>query len=217
MIESFMENNMTLRVPPGPETVNGIDISHWTPVTSWQEVKATGIGFVIMKASDGSIGVDPSFKSNWAACDQWKIKRGAYHFFHPDQDPIAQAKHFLGLVLPISIADFPLILDFENHGGVNPNQQIVSALSFLNQVEVATNQTPIIYCSPGFINDIGNPPAFSRFPLWVANYEVTAPSVPKPWSNWKMWQKASNGKCPGITGDVDLNIFNGNLSQLSSF
>jgi hypothetical protein len=53
--------------------------------------------------------------------------------------------------------------------------------------------------------------------LWVANWGVTCPSLPAGgWSTFQMWQKADNGAVSGISGNVDLDEFNGTLAQLQA-
>jgi len=46
--------------------------------------------------------------------------------------------------------------------------------------------------------------AFQRYPLWVASWDVPAPTLPAGWTTWALWQFTSTGTVPGITGDVDL-------------
>jgi len=36
-----------------------------------------------------------------------------------------------------------------------------------------------------------------------------------PWSSYKFWQYSSTGSVPGISGNVDLDVFNGNFLQLA--
>ena len=42
---------------------------------------------------------------------------------------------------------------------------------------------------------IGN--GFSSYPLWVANYGVTCPTMPSNWAHWKFWQSSSTGTVSG--------------------
>ncbi|MBK7748873.1 MAG: hypothetical protein IPI39_16655 [Candidatus Obscuribacter sp.] len=41
------------------------------------------------------------------------------------------------------------------------------------------------------------------------------PTVPKPLRYLTFWQHTESGKCPGITGNCDMNVFNGILEQLA--
>ena len=35
-----------------------------------------------------------------------------------------------------------------------------------------------------------------------------------PWSSWEFWQYSSTGSVPGISGNVDLDVFDGTLLEL---
>src|SRR5258708_13402384 len=82
-------------------------------------------------------------------------------------------------------------------------------------VAAQTRRTPIIYTSAGTYPVTSA--AFASYPLWVANYGATCPSMPVGWSQWEFWQTSSTGSVSGITGGVDLDEFNGTLSDLMSF
>src|SRR5437764_1136269 len=53
-----------------------------------------------------------------------------------------------------------------------------------------------------------------RSPPWVANWQVSCPSVPAPFATWSLWQYDDAGTVPGITTACDLNQFDGTLSDL---
>jgi GH25 family lysozyme M1 (1,4-beta-N-acetylmuramidase) len=55
--------------------------------------------------------------------------------------------------------------------------------------------------------------------LWIANYGVSSPSIPAPWasSGYAFWQYSSTGSVPGITGNCDLDTFNGSMTSLLKF
>jgi lysozyme len=48
----------------------------------------------------------------------------------------------------------------------------------------------------------------------VAEYEVAAPKLPSGWSTWKFWQSSQSGTVSGVTGSVDLDVFNGTAAAL---
>ena len=72
----------------------------------------------------------------------------------------------------------------------------------------------MIYSAPGFWDALPTTTQFGGDVLWVANWEVSCPDTPTPWTAWQFWQYADNGTVPGITGAVDLDKFNGSLAQL---
>ncbi len=60
--------------------------------------------------------------------------------------------------------------------------------------------------------------AFASYPLWIAEYGVTKPELPKIWekSGYALWQYSETGKVKGIKGFVDLDVFHGNLNDLKT-
>jgi len=62
-------------------TTKGIDVSHFQGEIDWSTVKAAGIDFAFIKATDGVAEIDPRFVENWQGAGQANIARGAYHFF----------------------------------------------------------------------------------------------------------------------------------------
>lgn len=143
--------------------------------------------------------------------------RGAYHYFHPSADPVQQANLFLSTIGTLESRDLPPVLDWEETDGVALSVVIQNALVWLAQVETATRKLPVIYVSPSFYNHLGNPAQFSKYPLFIANYEVSCPALPPPWNNWTFWQQGS-GPVSGVQATaVDLDLFNGSLGQLQAF
>ena len=47
--------------------------------------------------------------------------------------------------------------------------------------------------------------SFGDYPLWVAEYEVDAPTLPAGWTSWYLWQWQGNAQVPGVEHGADLN------------
>lgn len=201
-----------IQVCPAGPTVKGIDIYHGDYINDMTQVIAWGAKYAYLKAWEYS--EDASFASRWAALDG-KVIRGAYDFFHPSRDPIAQAKGFLatfgGVLKP---GDLPCALDFEVTDGVGSAALLNGALEWLQYVETATGKVPALYMSPGFeVLD----QRFAKYPLWVANYGVKCPHVPTAHQTWEFWQGSGSGIVPGMKGVCDTDVFNGDLAALEAF
>lgn len=211
----FDTSEQALKVCPGPVTVEGIDVSGYQPNTDWPKVKASGRAFAIVKATENTGYVNPYFKQDWAGIKSVGMLRGAYHYFHADTDPIAQANHFLTTMGPLDDDDLPGVLDLEEAMGQSSATIAKRALAWLEHVEKATGKTPIIYTGPSFWDTNVAAPGFTKYPLWIANYGVMCPSVPGEWKTFQLWQYTSTGPVPGVQGsNVDKNIFNGSLADL---
>src|SRR5581483_6292680 len=57
---------------------------------------------------------------------------------------------------------------------------------------------------------------FGSYPLWVANYGASSPKIPAGWTTWNFWQHSQSGTIAGVTGNVDLNNFNGTQDDLNA-
>lgn len=203
------------RIPPKGKTIRGIDI-YWGDMISDINVLAQNISYAFLKAFEYK--ADPRFELRWESCKTHGILRGAYDFFHPSRDPIAQAEHFLSLLKGMDEHDLPCILDWESTDGMPADKDRESAYLWLQTVEKATKKVPIIYISPYFALALRLDSRFKRYPLWVANYGVSVPSVPSPWDNWAFWQNIGDtGSIAGIRGHCDLDLFNGSVEDLKAF
>ena len=192
----------------------GIDVSDFQGQIDWRAVAKSGVSFGFVKATEGATFVSSTFAANWSGMKAAGVIRGAYHFFRPARDPIAQANSFLRTA-KISIGDLPPVLDVEANDGLSPSELNRRISQWLNVVESATKRQAIIYTSLNFWREsLNNSDAFRGHPLWIAQYGVDRPELPGNWSQWLFWQFSDSGRILGVAGDVDLNRFNGNLAAL---
>jgi lysozyme len=177
-------------------------------------VKASGRKFAIARVSDGTTVIDPKFTANWQGMKAAGLVRGVYQFFRPNQDPVAQADILLNALAKggSEDTDLPAVLDVETAGGVSNAAVRAAMKTWLDRVEQKTGRKPIIYTAAFMSSVIGT--GWTAYPLWVANYETTCPTMPSDWSKWKFWQYSSTVSVPGITGNVDANHWNGTLQEL---
>lgn len=185
----------------------GIDVSHHNGVVDWSKVKASGIAFAYVKASEGVDDPDAMFAQHWQALAQQKIARGAYHFFVTEDDPAEQARLFLSQFQP-KAGDLRPAIDIEVLGKGSGGDAPKRLATFLSFVTKAVGARPVIYTSARFWDtEMARDPrlmeAIVGCPLWVAEYETSAPRIPKGWTQWTMWQWQSGKTLAGITGGVD--------------
>ena len=192
--------------------VHGIDVSRYQGVVDWKKVEQQDIDFVFIKATEGNTLRDSQFVTNWAALSENKMRRGAYHFFRPTVDAVQQAENFTKVV-EIKNGDLPPALDIEVTDGVSKSELVTSAKSWLEVIESKYGFKPIIYTNMKFYNQYlaGQ---FEDYPLWIARYNSRlAPKIDGK-QNWDFWQYGNRGKIDGIKGDVDFNVFRGDLLDL---
>lgn len=145
------------------------------------------------------------------------IIRGAYHYGHPGSDPTTQANFFYNTVKPVA-GDLQMTLDIETTDGKSASQVWSWIQTFIARIKTLTGRPGIIYTGYYFwVDSVGNPSSNLNCPLWLAAY-VSDPSsyVPRAWSTWSFWQYSDNGSVPGVSGAVDLDCWNGSLSNLKN-
>ena len=201
---------------PGGYEIRGIDISHYQGDIDWDQlqnamIEKCPIRFIVMKATEGSSKIDPSFKYNFKQALEYGYIRGAYHFWSNHSSARQQAYFFLNNV-PLESGDLPPVLDVEHKPkdkSVEDFQQDI--LTWLHIVEDRYHVKPIIYTYYKFKKQYLDTPVFDDYPYWIAHYYVDKIEYQ---GEWKFWQHTDAGKLPGIKGYVDFNIYNGSFYDL---
>ncbi|MCF2737014.1 glycoside hydrolase family 25 protein [Bacteroides caecigallinarum] len=195
-------------------SVHGIDVSHHQDEIDWKVLKSVQyaqfpVRFVFIKATEGGDFKDKAFDYNFAEADSTHFIRGAYHFYNPNTDPIKQADFFIDNV-KLKAGDLPPVLDIEKR----PKDAVKlkrDLLVWLNRVERHYKVKPILYTSYKFKNKYLSDSVFNTYPYWIAHYYVDSVRYE---GEWKFWQHTDVGTMPGINEQVDLNVFNGSMSDL---
>lgn len=203
-----------LQVCPGATTLKGIDVSYYQGTINWPVVRDSGVKFAIARVNDGGF-MDPKFDENWAAIQAMGLVRGAYQFFRPGKDASAMADVLIDKIGQLGPGDLPPTLDVEATDGESPSSIIAKIHVWVDKVKAATGRTPIIYTGRYFWNDNVGTSAFNHHPLWLAAYVSGCPNTPDAWDTWRIWQHSGSGTVPGISGAVDLNLFNGTEAELT--
>lgn len=202
----------------GP-TVKGIDVSYYQGSIDWASVKGAGVQFAFIRVSDGLGTPDTKFDSYWAGSRAAGVLHGAYQFFRPSDDPIAQADLLLSKIgNTIAVDDLPPVLDVEATDGETPSQVAAKVKQWVDHVSAALGRPPIIYTGYYFWRDSVGGADESASPLWHAQYTSAAcPLIADAWSDWAFWQYTSTGSVAGIAGSVDVDRWNGDMASLTAF
>jgi len=205
---------------PRKSAPQGVDVSKWQGAIDWTLVrKVAKKDFAFIKATQGSNIIDARFVENWKKAKLAGIPRGAYHYFMFTASETAQF-NLLMSALNGDYGELPITVDVEDTS-INPSNASVYMQrlhNFITMIEQRTGRAPQIYTAKWFWNTTRFPSqAWAKnYPLWVASY-TTAPLLPDDWTMCKFWQYANDGQVDGITGNVDLNVFNGTQEQLDQY
>ena len=81
---------------------------------------------------------------------------------------------------------------------------------WLQAIENHYKVKPIIYTGEKYYDDFLKE-EFSDYLFWIANYNFYREEIQDDWLFWQFTERAA---VPGIEGNVDVNIYNGDLQQL---
>ena len=86
--------------------------------------------------------------------------------------------------------------------------------TFMKIVESRTGKCPILYVNQMFINKHMTKAADikQKYNVWIARYNQYKPDVKLIY-----WQLCPDGRVSGITGEVDINVFNGYQGAYEEF
>ncbi len=215
----------------------GIDVSDYQGVITWPSVAGSGITFAWCKATEGTTGGQTYFTSNMQNAKAAGIPIGAYHYANSELNtPAAEASHFWTVAGPYIKGDGKSImpmLDMEA-GALSGHVGASTVSDWVNQWCIAVSNSaaaagliikPVIYVSECNANAFDN--SVAQWIPWIAHYSGNDPQTSTPWTwtctsssynhwgTWVVWQYTSTGTIPGISGNVDHDVFNGTASSLT--
>lgn len=179
--------------------LKGVDISNLNGPVDMSIIKDAGNSFIVAKCTEGSSFIDKYYSENIENAKALGMLVGAYHFarFKDVSGAVNEANFFIGNCKGAN-PDF-VVLDFEQSG--ISGDMTDACLAFLDAI--SSIGQPIIYCNPSYITEYLNS-SITKYPLWIANYGVSAPSTPL-FGSYAIWQYSESGSLPGINGFLDLN------------
>lgn len=215
-----LDGDDELAAPRG-DRVDGIDVSKYQGPIDWAAVRADGVDFVYIKATEGGDRVDDLFRQHWDGARAAGVAHGAYHFWYHCRPGIEQARWFIANV-PKDDTALPAVLDmewtpFSPTCTERPESPVLHAemRDFLTAVEAHYGKRPMIYTSVDFHADrmVG---AFTDHHIWVRSV-AGHPRTRYGDRKWHVWQYTATGSVAGVTGEVDRNIFFGSADQFRLF
>jgi lysozyme len=200
----------------------GIDVSRFQGGIDWPTVSASGIRFAFVQASRGSgadctvkpaqCGPDPYFAANRLAAESAGIRVGAYHRAFASGATAADAR-------ADALVEANIFIESPFTGMTSTSLRTWIRV-FVKRVTKKLGRKPMIYTNASSWSATGNTAEFAkaRYPLWVAEWGVSRPTVPA--NNWArrgywVWQYTSSGSVPGISGRVDMDRLGKRLGKIT--
>ena len=201
---------LSMDILPDGVTAQGIDVSEHQGRIDWNAVKASGIDFAILRVGFGAPSwggrVDYQFNRNISECERLGIPYGVYIYSYAfDNQQAADEASMVINCLSGHNPRLPVYYDLEDNSIIANGRQtgIASrAQVFCNRISAAGYE-PGIYANLNWFNSILTDSVFksSSWDHWIAQYNSQCDYT----GNYSFWQYKSNGKVPGINGNVDMN------------
>lgn len=192
--------------------LRGIDVSTYQGSINWSAVKASGIDFAIVKATQGHavssssyLFTDRQFANNVTGAHDVGLKVGVYHYLTAKTVKEAQreAQHFIDTIAPYKPRiELWAAVDVEEDKYLPRNKKVLSAIvdAFCAYVE-AEGYRPMVYTNPNYLTY-----RLERIPdrdLWLALWRDKE-RKPTGYDTMKIWQYGAE-TVKGINVTVDSN------------
>ena len=186
----------------------GLDISHYQEVYDWDKIKDQELGFIFIKATEGSDYQDPKYSEFYNEIRKPNIPVGSYHFLTYLSTGKNQANNFLTYA-KYQKGDLPLVLDAEFAKKMPEKELVKKQLKeFVTTIFKKTGFYPIIYCPFNYYKLYVKDNLTLKCRLWIVDYRT------RPDCDWTFWQTTEKYRVHGIKGYVDFNQFNGTKKDL---
>jgi lysozyme len=206
---------------PKDYPIHGIDVSKFQGDIDWNAVANSGVKFAWIKATEGG-DRDARFQANWEGAKAAGIPHGAYHFVYWCRPPLEEIQIFEQNA-PVEDDALPPVLDAEAtptsptcRRHVTQDEAIADMQVMLQEMERHYGKRPIIYTTVDFYEANLSNGALTDYPIWVRSTRHH-PAVKYGSRAWHFWQYQSDGRVPGIGGNVDKDAFYGRKDQWDAF
>ncbi|MBR3606458.1 MAG: Ig-like domain-containing protein, partial [Lachnospiraceae bacterium] len=191
--------------------VLGIDVSTWNGNINWNQVKNSGVSYVIIRtgfrgSTQGALVEDNKFRQNIQGAINAGLKVGVYFFTQAvnEVEAVEEASMVLSQIKGYKIT-YPVFIDVEGSGGradgldAGTRTRIINA--FCQTIQNGGYRAGI-YANKTWLAQKMNVSALSGYKIWLAQYNTQVTYG----GRYDMWQYSDKGKISGISGNVDMNL-----------
>lgn len=214
--EGIDAQSLAAEALPHGAVARGIDVSNFQGTIDWNQVKAAGIEFAILKVGPVYGEPDSAFERNATECERLGIPYGVYYYSYARsvKDANKEADRTLAW-LGGHHPSLPVYYDLEDRyiledSNFNKDKLAQIAQTFCNRME-AVGLKAGIYANLNWFNNYLNSPSLSGYDHWVAQYNWRCDYA----GSYSFWQYSSGGNVPGVNGSCDMNYcFNGSYLNM---
>lgn len=192
----------------------GVDVSKYQGNINWNQVKASGVEFAIIRVGyrgygSGALVEDPTFRQNIRGATAAGLKVGLYFYSQAvnEAEAVEEASMVLHLCSGYNIS-YPIYFDTEKVAGdtgradyIGRSQRTANAVAFCETIRNAGYRAGVYSYASWFYNEL-NIANISQYSIWIAQYRDNLTFN----YNYDIWQYTSSGQVPGIPNRVDMNV-----------
>lgn len=203
--------------------LDGIDVSQHNGKIDWERVKASGIGFAIIRigfGSDMKSQDDKMVLTNIKECERLGIPYGLYLYSYAitEEEAHSEAQHMLRIVNGqhpelgcwYDMEDADGYKEKHNFAPLQHKEELTQFCKiFLKDMRKSGYDNVGIYASRDYFKNILDTDALRKEgKIWLAHWGITSPSM-----ECEVWQYTDNGKVSGISGKVDMDYYYGAVEK----
>ena len=195
--------------------IKGIDVSEFQGNIDWNKVKADGVEFAILRVGFGmdvTSQDDKYIERNISECERLGIPYGVYLFSYANtvEKAKSEAEHTLRIIKghDLKMGVWYDIEDNSTSGSVSKETLTNIINTYCNMIKNAGYDVGI-YASLNWLNNKIESSVQKKYPIWVAQYYTECQYK----KDYVIWQYSSSGKVDGISGNVDMNYYYGELDS----
>ena len=192
--------------------IKGIDVSSWQGKIEWATVADYGMGFAILRITEQGNKTDSRFEENYKGCQKYGIPVGVYKYTYALSvaEIQVEAQNVVD-VLNGRELQFPVWLDLEDAKQRSlSDSTLMTMIKTFWSVVTAAGYKFGIYCNMDWYENVIPEEAKTKYDFWIARY----PAQDDGWLQERLrpsvgvgWQYSSKATIPGISGNVDRNVF----------
>ena len=196
------------------DSVCGIDVSYHQGDIDWEQVKASGIDFVMMRVGyrgygeSGKLVEDTNFQANIRGAEAAGLDIGVYFFSQAlNLEEVEEEVAFLlerieghEITMPV-VYDWEYVSDEARTANMDARTLTDCSKYFCQLVEEAGYQ-PMVYFNRHQAANLLYLEELTDYPFWLAAYTDRMAFPYKV----DMWQYTDSGRVPGIEGYVDVDV-----------
>ncbi len=213
---SYDENGYKIYTINGEKaSCEGIDLSEYQGEVDFEQVKESGIDYVILRVGgraygdEGQLYPDDMFETYYNDAKAAGLGVGAYFFSQAAsvEDGIEEAEFTLSKIKGLEM-DYPIVFDWEpiiedeaRTDNVTGEVLTDAAIAFMETIRAAGFE-PMWYTNTSLLYYKYELEKLKDYDLWIADYA----EYPSAYYHFTMWQYTHTSSVPGIEGEVDINV-----------